>query len=129
MQLVWYCPFWSIRNHFCVIQFSSYWFSSFHNVYPTSIGPWMFMVWFWLAVPRALAPVVVKQMFPQNQGPMFMFCHWYCMVIAVVMHPVDMGRFCLPLWSIIWCRLADRPAAQTSHTQIDTCIFCSNIHL
>ena len=49
--------------------------------------------------------------------------------IVVVMHPVDMCRFCLPLCSIIWCRLADCPAAQTLHTQIDTCIFWSNIHL
>ena len=34
-------------------------FPPFHNVHPMSlIGPCMFMVWFQLAVPRVLAPIV-----------------------------------------------------------------------
>ena len=37
----------------------------------------------------------------------------YCMVYAVEMHPVDMGRFFLPLCFIRWCRLLNRPVAQT----------------
>ena len=35
-------------------------FLPFHNVCPMSlIGPCLFMVWFQLAVPRALAPVIM----------------------------------------------------------------------
>ena len=46
-----------LRISSCVIHID---FLPFHNVHPMSlVGSCLFMVWFWLAVPRALAPVVV----------------------------------------------------------------------
>ena len=47
-------------------------FLPLHNVNPMSlISSYVFMVWFWLAVPRALALLFVWWMFLQNQDSMF----------------------------------------------------------
>ena len=108
--LVWYCPFWSTRNQFCVIQFilifflctmltQCPWFVHVCSWYGSSL---LFQeLWLLLSCSRCFFRTNI-------QCSCFFCCCCYCMVYAVVMHSVDMGRFFLPLCSIIWCRLLDR---------------------
>ena len=52
-------------------------FLPFHNVHPMSlIGPYLFMVWFWLVVSRDSALVLVWWLCRQNQCSTFMI--WPC---------------------------------------------------
>ena len=106
MQLVWYCPF--------LWWHSSYWFSSCSQCAPNVLG--------WSMLVHGMVPACCSKSFGSQVwcGGYFLRTNVQCLcfVNAYVMHPVDMGRFFLPLWSIIWCQLADRPAAQTVHTPI-----------
>ena len=114
---------WFDIVHSDPLGISSVWYSSVHinflplhnsNVHPMSlIGPCygssLLFQELWLSY-------LCGGCFLQTKIQCSCFCRWYCMVYAVVMHSVDMGKFCFPLCSIIWCRLLDHPAAQTLYT-------------
>ena len=112
--MVWYCSFWSwfLMDQFCMIQFSSYWCSSFAQCLPSVLG----------------CSMLVHGMVPACRFKSFGSCicvvdissepRFNVHVLSVVMHPVGMGRFFLPLCFIIWCQLLDHSVAQTVHTPI-----------
>ena len=106
MQLVWYCSFCSIGNQFCVVQFILifFLFTMFTQC------PWLVHV---------MVPACCSKSFGSLICVVDVSSEQRFNVLSIVMHPVDMGRFILPLCFIIWCRLLDPYVAQTVHI----CIF------
>ena len=81
-----------------------------HNVHPMSlIGPYygsgLLFQELWLCI-----RVVDVSSEPRSNVHVLSL---YCMVYAVEMQPVDMGRFFLPLYFIRWCCLLNHPVAHT----------------
>ena len=112
------------------VWYSSYWFPSFSQCAPNVLD-WsmnvhgMVVVCCSKSVGSCSCEADVSTEPKFNVYVLSLILHGYCSSDASCW----MDRVCLPLCSIMWCQLLDRPAAQTLHTPIDTCIFCSNIHL
>ena len=68
-------------------------FHPFHNAYPMSlVSSYLFMVWFQACCSKSCGSHICVVDIASEP---------ICNVLSIVMHPVDMGRFILPLCFII----------------------------